>query len=77
MSREHVMALSPGERILTVKAKISISAFLMCTAIVAHRNLLGPTEFPARHKYAICKEQLKIILDGFLAILVLFIFLLS
>lgn len=34
MSKEHVMALSPGERILTVK-KISILAFLTCTAIVA------------------------------------------
>lgn len=33
MSRECMMALSLGEKNLTAKAKILISAFLMCSAV--------------------------------------------
>lgn len=77
MLREHMMALSPAARVLIAKVKISISAlFNVCYYCSTNRNLMGPTEFHARRKHAVCKEQLKIVLDGFLDIFVLFLFLL-
>lgn len=60
-----------------LKQRSHFRIFNMYCYCSTNRNLMGPTEFPARYKYAICKEQLKIILDGVLEIFVLFIFLLS
>lgn len=76
MSSECMMALSLGGKNLTGK-DLNFSIFNVYYYCRTSRNPMGPTEFAARRKHAICKEQLNIIFDGFLEIFVLFIFLLS
>lgn len=76
LQHENKLDLSPGERLLAVKQKFSISAFFMCAAIVVQIEIWCDRVIYLQDISSDLYEQLKKKLDGFLEIFVLVIFLL-